>query len=67
MKLMKIDEIYRKKKFILFLSLYISLLTAQMCHFFVHDFCKERQKQTSRISKKLNIKKVNCVLEFLET
>lgn len=43
MKLMKFIE---KKKFILFLSLYISLLTAQMCHFFVHDFCKkEKNKQ----------------------
>ena len=46
----EIDE-YRKKVYIV-LSLYISLLTAQMCHFFVHDFCKKGKKKTSRISKK---------------
>jgi len=52
----EIDE--NRKKVYIVLSLYISLLTAQMCHFFVHDFCKKGKKNKS------NIKKVNCVLEF---
>lgn len=51
----EIDE--NRKKVYIVLSLYISLLTAQMCHFFVHDFCKKEKNKS-------NIKKVNCVLEF---
>lgn len=39
----EIDE--NRKKVYIVLSLYISLLTAQMCHFFVHDFCKKEKKQ----------------------
>jgi len=39
----EIDE--NRKKVYIVLSLYISLLTAQMCHFFVHDFCKKGKKK----------------------
>jgi len=58
----EIDE--NRKKVYIVLSLYISLLTAQMCHFFVHDFCKkEKNKQVEYQKSHLYF----GILKFLET
>jgi len=46
----EIDE--NRKKVYIVLSLYISLLTAQMCHFFVHDFCKKEKNKQVEYQKK---------------
>jgi len=53
----QIDE--NRKKFILFLSLYICLYLLLKCAIFLYMIFARKKK-----TNKSNIKKVNCVLEF---